>query len=439
MILFDGTGSDPIHRVSGRGRDADRRRQARRRAQGNVRSAGRSFCPTAGTSSTCRSARRADDSAYWIGSLDSDETKMFAPAQTIVTYAPPGYLLFVRDRTLVAQPFDAKALKTTGEPVPLAEQIGTDNVGLARFSVSRDGVLAYRTGESGGRLVWVDRAGQELDTLGDPGDYGEPGPFSVRRPARVQPRRPASRKRRHLGPRSRARRQLPFHVRRGQQLRAALVSRRRHDRVHVGPRRDSRLYEKSASGQGEEKLLLKSDELEVRHQLVSRRPVHRLHEPEPEDGLGHLGLPMFGDRKPIPFARGPSWSSTRVLARRPVPRVPVERVGPPGDLRADVSRPRRQVADLERRRGGPQLARRRQGALLPVPRPETHGGGDPSGGEFQAGIPQALFPRRVQQGNARNKYIPSADGQRFLFVAPLGRESMTPTTVVLNWYAGLGK
>ena len=67
-----------------------------------------------------------------------------------MTYAPPGYLLFVRDKTLVAQPFDAKALKTTGEPMPLAEQIGTDTVGLARFSVSRNGVLAYRTGESGG-------------------------------------------------------------------------------------------------------------------------------------------------------------------------------------------------------------------------------------------------------------------------------------------------
>ena len=58
-------------------------------------------------------------------------SKPFAPAQTLVTYAPPGYLLFVRDRTLVAQPFDAKAVKTTGEPIPLAEQIGTDNVGLA--------------------------------------------------------------------------------------------------------------------------------------------------------------------------------------------------------------------------------------------------------------------------------------------------------------------
>ena len=92
----------------------------------------------------------------------------------MLVYAPQGYLLFLKDRTLMAQPFDAKAIKTTGEPVPLAEQIGTDAVGLARFSVSRDGVLAYRTGESGGRLLWMDRSGKELDTLGDPAEYQDP-------------------------------------------------------------------------------------------------------------------------------------------------------------------------------------------------------------------------------------------------------------------------
>src|SRR5262249_59605708 len=117
---------------------------------------------------------KPEDNAYRVASLDSSESKMVAPAQTLVTYAPPGYLLFVKDKTLVAQPFDAKALKTTGEPVPLAEQIGTDTVGLARFSVSRDGVLAYRTGESGDRFVWVDRSGKELDTVLEKGEYQDP-------------------------------------------------------------------------------------------------------------------------------------------------------------------------------------------------------------------------------------------------------------------------
>jgi hypothetical protein len=45
----------------------------------------------------------------------------------------------------------------------------------------------------------------------------------------------------------------------------------------------------------------------------------------------------------------------------------------------------------------------------------------------------------VRTGTARNKYLASADGQKFLLVAPLGREALIPTTVVLNWNAGLGR
>ena len=58
---------------------------------------------------------------------------------------------------------------------------------------------------------------------------------------------------------------------------------------------------------------------------------------------------------------------------------------------------------------------------------------------FKAGIPRPLFAARVQPGVARNKYAVSGNGERFLFVAPLGREALTPTTVVLNWGAELGR
>ena len=62
-----------------------------------------------------------------------------------------------------------------------------------------------------------------------------------------------------------------------------------------------------------------------------------------------------------------------------------------------------------------------------------------SGNDFQAGVPQALFPIRIRVGNPRNKYTPSPDGQRFMVAAPLGRDAMSPTTIVLNWPSGLGK
>src|SRR6266542_5863799 len=62
-----------------------------------------------------------------------------------------------------------------------------------------------------------------------------------------------------------------------------------------------------------------------------------------------------------------------------------------------------------------------------------------AGESFKAGIPRSLFPARVQPGISRNKYVVSGTGERFLFVAPLGREALTPTTVVLNWSAEFGR
>src|SRR5689334_2573471 len=170
VILLDGTGTDPILRVPAAGGTpvvAVKTEPSRKEIQVGWPE----FLPDGRHFLYMAANQKPDDGAYRIGSLDSAETKPLAPAQTMLAYAPPGYLLFVKDKTLVAQPFDAKALKITGEPVPLAEQIGTDAVGLARFSVSRDGVLAYRTGDSGDRIMWVDRSGKELGTILENGEY----------------------------------------------------------------------------------------------------------------------------------------------------------------------------------------------------------------------------------------------------------------------------
>jgi hypothetical protein len=63
-----------------------------------------------------------------------------------------------------------------------------------------------------------------------------------------------------------------------------------------------------------------------------------------------------------------------------------------------------------------------------------------AGETFEAGVPRPLFRATVQPiGNVRSHYLASADGQRFLLLSPLGRESMVPTTVVVNWNAGLSR
>jgi Tol biopolymer transport system component len=82
-----------------------------------------------------------------------------------------GHLLFLRENTLMAQPLDLAKLAMAGTAVPVAEGVGT-SLAHGFFSVSNNGVLAYRTGSGGStQLAWVDRTGKEIGSVGPPGDY----------------------------------------------------------------------------------------------------------------------------------------------------------------------------------------------------------------------------------------------------------------------------
>jgi len=134
-----------------------------------------------------------ENSGIYAGSLDGKTRKRILSAVSMVGYAEPGaagkgYLLYVREATLVAQPFDPGRLETTGEPFPVAEKVGTGVItGMAPFSVSPGGVLVYRSVTRGGnaQLTWFDRAGKLLETAGPAGPYfdqslspdGKPSPW----------------------------------------------------------------------------------------------------------------------------------------------------------------------------------------------------------------------------------------------------------------------
>jgi Tol biopolymer transport system component len=115
---------------------------------------------------------RPEQSGAYVGSLDSKETKRLFPVLSNVTYAPPGYLLFAREGTLMAQRFDPVALTTSGESMPIVKAVSQDAVGMrASFSTSMDGVLAYGGArQTRTELRWFDRSGKSLGSLGRPGD-----------------------------------------------------------------------------------------------------------------------------------------------------------------------------------------------------------------------------------------------------------------------------
>jgi Tol biopolymer transport system component len=109
----------------------------------------------------------------YIGSLDSDRVERVVSSDSNAVYAPPGYLLFVRDGNVVAQHFDAEEGRLTGEAVPIVTGVDMYLNLRGSFSVSDSGVLVYRSRESRTpyEITWFDRKGQRLRTVGEPGLY----------------------------------------------------------------------------------------------------------------------------------------------------------------------------------------------------------------------------------------------------------------------------
>ena len=102
----------------------------------------------------------------YVASLASKTSKMVS-SDIVGTKFASGRLFYVRDRSLLAQPFDVKGLQTNGPPAPVAQQeLQQDSFGRAGFSVSDTGVVVFQSAADNiSRLAWFDRAGRELDEI----------------------------------------------------------------------------------------------------------------------------------------------------------------------------------------------------------------------------------------------------------------------------------
>jgi len=127
-----------------------------------------------------------DKAGVYIGDLNANTRSRLLPDATNAVYSSLGYLLYVRERTLVAQRFDTSSLTVAGEAMPIAE--GVDyfpSEAQAMFSISQartsNPVLAYTSGwvDEKVQLTWFDRAGRAIGTVG-------PAGVIVRRP-RISP------------------------------------------------------------------------------------------------------------------------------------------------------------------------------------------------------------------------------------------------------------
>jgi Tol biopolymer transport system component len=109
-----------------------------------------------------------------VASLDGGAADCFASCSSQGEYSTTGHVLCTRAGKLIALPFDARARRPTGEPAVVSPEVRWFGpTGAASFAVSADGsTLVHEPRPFPSRLVWLDRDGREVATIGEPRPFG---------------------------------------------------------------------------------------------------------------------------------------------------------------------------------------------------------------------------------------------------------------------------
>ena len=98
--------------------------------------------------------------------------KFVLAAVSNVQYVEPGYIIYSREGSLVAQGFDADRGEVSGAPQSVADAVRYFySTAVSRFATARGGALVFHTGADSERLAWIDREGRETATFGPSGTY----------------------------------------------------------------------------------------------------------------------------------------------------------------------------------------------------------------------------------------------------------------------------
>ena len=380
----------------------------------------------------------------YAGSLGVGQTERVMASESSAVYAPGsaglGYLLFVQNTDLKAQGFDFGNLKMTGESHLIAAGIGSvQSLALAPLSVSRNGVLAYQSvGSAHRRLLWVDRTGRQLSTIGEPGDWGPPR-ISPDGKSAMAGKLTEDGKHAHLwllGERGEATQFTSSDTSEGQPIWSPDGSRvafwQEHDQVYD-------IYSKALSGGGKEEVLL--------HNQWAKYPTDWSHNGKfllfgimKEGTRSDIWAYDFAGRKAGPvretvyqegygtLSRDDKWIAYQSdeTGHNQVWVEPFEGIGTDTRRRWQIST---DGGGLPHWRGdGRELYyMTTDGDLMVV-------AVDSDGTSFQAGRPRLLFhAARPLPGTPWNLYDVRGDGQRFLVNVPFEFSAVAPIEVLTNW------
>ena len=405
-----------------------------------------------------RRSNTLENSGVYLGSLDAkpaeQSTKLLAATMLSSVYVPmasseTGQLLFQREGMLLAQAFDPRRLALAGEPIVVAEPVGSMG-SYACFSASANGTLIYRAGtEQNFQLTWFDRQGKTLGTIGE-----------SRTAMSLALSPDAARVAVSRGNASTSSAIWLHEFSRGTDTRFtfggisfAPVWSPEGNRIIYTTREESgsNLYQKPVSGAKNEELRLRSigSALPTSWSSDGRFLLYTTWDPKTKIDLWMFSLE--GDRKPIPFLRTEFSESDGRFSpdMRWVAYVSDES----GSDEIYVCGLSQSSGRTSLETGGKWLVSKGGGTG-----PRWRGDGkefyyrsadgklmavDVIGGSvFQIGTPRLLFqtpPEHPSQLFRISSWDVTADGNRFLLSTPVGESSSSPFTVVLNWTALLKK
>ena len=435
-ILFDTLDHPEIFRVPSAGGKAKAFTRLNP-ANGETRHSSPQFLPDGRHFIYFVQSDKPDSAGLYVGSLDSLHSSQLTKSTASGVYARmasgSSYLVFPRGADLVAQPFDLKHFRLTGATVLVSRRLLITlggGVNRATITASENGVLAYRTLVDTGltELVWVDRSGRRLETVGDPGDYSNPAlspddkRFVVSR----------------IDPQTRTRDLWVFDS-----------SKQSFSRFTFDPADETNavwfpdgsrvafgmplngvidLYEKDIAGGSAPKLLLQSAENKYIHEwtpdgkfLLFR--IGTLTWARPVTGGALMGPYAMENPRVSPNGRWVAYTSSQSGRSE----VYVQSF-PPGDGKWQISSTG--AIEPSWRGDGKELYFVSADTLMAVQvRTESS--------VFEAGRPNPLFEVHLESSTRRTRYQASSNGRRFLLNRP--KEPSSPITVAVNWLSAVNR
>jgi len=384
----------------------------------------------------------------YAAGLDGSKPRRILTSATNAVYAPgegKGDLLFLRENTLVAQPFDPVKPSLEGEAEDVAQQVsGALSLSLAPISVSDNGVLAYQSlGDATRQLVWVDRSGKQLAEVRPNGDWG---------PVRISPD----------GKRAAAGRTAPGQMQADLWLidsagnTTQITATPTHEGSPVWSPDGSRLAFANNPG-GHSDLFVRPTTPDGKADLLFSSPFLKLPTDWTRDGryilFGSVGNGTQSDvwaysiaeRRATPVldtvykeGYGAVSPDGKWLAYQSDESDTYQIYVQPFEPGSSGTKRRWQVSTAGgalprwRRDGGEIFFMAKDGALMAVATETT-------GNDFQAGQPHLLFQTRPLPKMPYNLFDASPDGQRFLVNLPMEWSSSAPIKVAMNWASRLRK